>query len=125
MTKLSAATAYEATKFADRDTATRCAAQGLRLVPLVVETLGGWGPEAQAFFKVLAAKLAETTGISESMATAQLYETLGIHLQRHNARALLTRLAASRSASLSSTALAANLTSEAALLASEAAMMED
>ena len=45
--KLSAAMAYEASKFADRNTAARCAAQGIRLVPLVAETLGGWGPEAQ------------------------------------------------------------------------------
>ena len=123
--KLSAATAYEAKKFADRDTAARCAAQGVRLVPLVAETLGGWGPEAQGFFKVLAAKLAETTSVDPSVATAQLYETLGVHLQRHNASALLTRLAASRTASLNSAALAANLSSEAALLASEAVMMAD
>ena len=74
---------------------------------------------------MLAAKLAETTSVDASVATAQLYETLGVHLQRHNARALLTRPAASRTASLHSAALAANLSSEAALLASEAVMMAD
>ena len=106
---------YEAHKLADRETAQRCNVAGYRLVPMVAETLGGWGPEAQAFFRVLSKATAEHKGLSPSLAADQLYQGLGIRLQRANARAIMARVAA---APLDPTALAATSRSEAALVGS-------
>ncbi|CAE8584196.1 unnamed protein product [Polarella glacialis] len=106
---------YEAHKLADRDTANLCQAQGFRLIPMVVETLGGWEPAAQTFFKVLARSTAERTGVPDSVAVNQFYQYLGIRLQRANARSILTRSVASANRPASTT-LAANSRSEAALL---------
>ena len=106
--------AYEASKLADRDTAAQCAAQNIRLIPMVVETLGGWGPEAQAVFRKLATATAVRTGLPVSSASNQLYQRLGIQLQRANARAILSR--ASGSANPSNTTLATSSLSEAALV---------
>ena len=117
---LAAAMDYEAAKLSDRDTGQRCAAQGFKLVPMVAETLGGWGPEAQHVFKQLAKASADSLGIEESVATNQLYEALGIKLQRANARAILSRQAALAAARCNNTALAATSRSEAALVLSAA-----
>jgi hypothetical protein len=113
--------AYEADKLADRATADRCAQQGFRLTPMIVETLGGWGPAAQGVFKTLARITAERTGISDSVATRQLYEAFGIKLQRANARAIMARVGAASAASRDNTTLAATMRSEAALVLSAAA----
>ena len=43
--ELAAAVAYEGVKFSDRDTAQKCRDHGVRLLPMVAESLGGWGPE--------------------------------------------------------------------------------
>ncbi|CAE8634142.1 unnamed protein product [Polarella glacialis] len=102
-------------KLADRDTANLCQAQGSGLIPMVVETLGGWGPAAQAFFKVLARSIAERTGVPDSMAVSQLYQSFGIRLQRASARSILTRSVASANRPANAT-LAANSRSEAALM---------
>jgi hypothetical protein len=118
---LAAAMAYEADKLADRATADRCAQQGFRLTPMIVETLGGWGPAAQGVFKTLARITAERTGISDSVATRQLYEAFGIKLQRANARAIMARVGAASAASRDNTTLAATMRSEAALVLSAAA----
>jgi hypothetical protein len=112
--------AYEAAKLADRDTAARCVAQGIKLIPMVVETFGGWGPAAQAVLGTLAHTTAQSTGIPHSIATCQLYEALGVRLQRANARAIISRLAAS-AAARDNTTLAATSRAEAALVLSSAA----
>ena len=117
---LAAAMGYEAQKLADRDTARRCQAAGIRLVPMVAETLGGWGPEAQAFFRVLGKATAEHKGLDSSVATDQLYQALGIRLQRANARAILARVSATP---LDPTALAATSRSEAALVGSRVGLL--
>ena len=44
---LAAAMDYKAQKLEDRQTAAQCITEGFRLVIMVVETLGGWGPSAQ------------------------------------------------------------------------------
>ena len=51
---LAAAMECESQKLEDHSTAQRCLDQGFKLVPMVVETLGGWGPLAQDIFKVVA-----------------------------------------------------------------------
>jgi hypothetical protein len=112
---LAAAMAYESHKLGDRNTASLCQAQGLTLIPMIAETLGGWGPAAQHFFQVLARSTAERTGVPDSVAVGQLYQALGIRLQRANARSILTRSAATATRPVSTT-LAANSRSEAALL---------
>ncbi len=117
---LAAAMDYEAAKLADRDTSQRCTAEGFKLIPMVAETLGGWGPAAQGVFKQLAKATAESTGIEESVATSQLYETMGIRLQRANARAVLSRQAAITASRCFNAALADTSRSEAALVLSAA-----
>ena len=116
---MAAARSYEAHKLEDRRTAQQCAEAGLTLVPMVAETLGGWGPAAQNFFRNLARTTAERQGIDPSIASNQLYEGLGIRLQRANARAVLSRTSALLS-SCDNTAIATTR-SEAALVLSTAA----
>ena len=116
---LAAARSYEAHKLEDRRTAQQCSAAGLTLVPMVVETLGGWGPAAQQFFRNLARATAERQGLDPSVATSQLYESMGIKLQRANARAVLSRTSA-LTTSCDNTAIATTR-SEAALVLSAAA----
>ena len=118
---LAAAMDYESHKLGDRQTAQRCADQGFKLIPLVAESLGGWGPEAQGFFRQLAKATAGKTGVDASVATCQLYETLGIKVQRANARAILSRVAAWTD-NCSSTTLAATSRSEAALVLTAATL---
>lgn len=112
--------AYEAEKLANRHTAARCAAHGIRLVPMVVETLGGWGPGAQLIFKAIARATAQKSGVPDSVATAQLYQALGVRLQRANARAILSRTAAA-AAGCANTTFATTSRSKAALVLTTAA----
>ncbi|CAK0823258.1 unnamed protein product, partial [Prorocentrum cordatum] len=51
--QLSAATSYEAAELADSDTVLRCEQLGIRLVPMVAESFGGWGAMAQDVFRSL------------------------------------------------------------------------
>ena len=89
--ELAAAEAYEEVKFADRDTARRCRDQGVRLVPMVAESFGGWGPEAQKAFKVLGRTLSNASGTAHGVVVAQLYENLSVKLMRAAARSALAR----------------------------------
>ena len=93
--QLAAATEYEAFKFGDRDTAARCHEQGIRLIPMVAESLGGWGHEAQAVFKTLGRQMATQTGTSHGAVVAQLYENMSVKIMRAAARSALARAAES------------------------------
>ena len=117
---LAAAMDYEAHKLEDRQTSQRCSELGFTLAPMVVETLGGWGPTAQDVFRVVARATAEASGLDVSTAVSQLYQGLGIRLQRANARAILSRVSAAAAANRNNTALAATSRSEAALVLSAA-----
>ena len=108
---------YEAHKFEDRQTADLCAAEGLKLMPMVAETLGGWGPSAQEVFRTIARATAERQGLDPSIATSQLYQSLGIKLQKANARAILARTSTTTTAP-DNTAIASTSRSEAALVLS-------
>ena len=90
--QLSAAMAYEAHKLGDRDTAARCAAMGITLYPVVAESFAGWGPTAQAVFKVIAGASAARSGLSIGVVTSQFYEGLSTRIMRANARSLLARV---------------------------------
>ena len=117
-TTLHAAMQYEEHKLADRDTAARCRRLGLQLKPMVVETLGGWGPEAQKVLWVVAKAQAAASGQLMSLALNHLYQGLAVKLQRANAGAMLAR--ASAVSSQSATALATLSRAEAALVGAEA-----
>ncbi len=118
---LAAAMDYEAHKLADRHTAQRCDELGFQLTPMIAETLGGWGPMAQDVFRAIAKATAEAKGMDVSMATCQLYEALGVRLQRSNARAILSRITAATAAGRNHTALATP-SSKAALVLAAAAL---
>ena len=90
-TQLSAAMNYEAHKLADRNTASRCAAFGIQLIPVVAESFGGWGPRAQHALGVIARVSATRSGTTVGMATTRMYEGLSSIIMRANARALLAR----------------------------------
>ncbi|CAK0861048.1 unnamed protein product [Prorocentrum cordatum] len=90
--QLSAATSYEGAKLADRDTGARCEQLGIRLVPMVVESFGGWGEMAQDVFRTLIHARAARSGETVSNVTTYLYSGLSITLMRANARALLARI---------------------------------
>ena len=81
---------------------------------MVVASLGGWGELAQAAFKTIALAAAARSGATESVEICYLYEGLSVKLQRANARALLSRVAAAKESS--ATALAVTSHSEAALV---------
>lgn len=120
VTELATAEAYEKHKMDDRDTARRCEQLGLKLIPMVVEALGGWGPQAQKAFKTIVQAHAMRTGVESSVAASRLYEGLAVRLQRANARALLSRQTA-----FNTTAVAPSLVRSAAVLASAASPTAD
>ena len=80
--RLAAATAYEAGKLADRETAQQCRAQGICLMPVVAESFSGWGATAQKVFNVIARASAARSGESVGVATSRLYEGLNIRIMR-------------------------------------------
>ena len=77
----------------DRGTAAKCQQFGLKLVPMVVESFGGWGLQAQEAFKVIAGELASQQGSSFGKTLDHMYQGLSIKLMQANARSLLTRVA--------------------------------
>ena len=72
-------------------------------------------------FRAIVKATSEASGVEVSVATCQLYESLGIRLQRANARAILSRITAATAAGHNNTALATT-SSEAALVLSAAAV---
>ena len=91
--KPAAATAYEHRKYNDRDTAAKCQQFGFKLVPMVAESFGGWGQQAQEAFKTIAAELAALTASSTGKSLDQMYQGFSIQIMRANDRALLFRVA--------------------------------
>ena len=83
----------ESKKLNDRDTAEKCRARGIRLVPVVAESLGGWGTEANKVFKTLGCQLATQTGESHGATVSQLYEHFSVKLMCASARSSLARAA--------------------------------
>ena len=90
--QLAAATAYEERKRSDRATAEKCAAHGIQLIPMVAESLGGWGLEAQRAYKFIAQAQAAKSGLSMGVCFSRLYEGLSSKLMRANARSVLARV---------------------------------
>ena len=62
-----------------------CVAQGYQFIPLAVETLGGWGPEAKKVFKQLSRSIASRRDQDEHTQGSQIYQKLSVVLQKYNA----------------------------------------
>ena len=71
--------------------AARCAAQGVDFLPLAVCSFGGWLPEGVEFVNTLAQRVALRSGLSQSVASVQLWQRLSVTLWRANAQAILHR----------------------------------
>ena len=84
------------------------------LVPMVVESMGGWGLEAQKAFKVIARALSSSTGLPHGLAVAQMYESLSVKLMRAVARSTLARTsrAMAEASSLAASAAARELAAQ-------------
>ena len=88
-----ASTDYEARQCQHLSTLEACTSEGLQFVPLVVEACGGgWGPIALKTWRSLGEAISARTGEGSSVESQRLLQTLGIALQRENARAVLRRL---------------------------------
>ena len=69
----------------------KCDALGWQCVPLAVDSYGRWGVEAHKSFAQIATHIQTRNGGSLSAAYSSVYNTLGVVLTRHNARAVLAR----------------------------------
>jgi hypothetical protein len=88
-----ASTDFEARKCQHLSTLEACTSEGLQFVPLVVEACGGGGgPIALKTWRSLGEAISARTGEGSSVESQRLLQTLGIALQRENARAVLRRL---------------------------------
>ena len=70
----------------------KCEELGWVCIPLVVESYGSWGPEAQRCLSRLAGRLATQLGQPKSLTTNLIYGRLNLTLIRANSRAILSRL---------------------------------
>ena len=91
-----ATTAGYATTFAYqrkvRNAGEACRRQGITLLPVVVESLGGWGEEAVRVVRRLAGALARHTGQEEKDVLRFQWGRLALSLQRDNAAILGNRI---------------------------------
>jgi len=86
-------TGYEARKSQYLSTLEACTSEGLQFVPLDVDACGGgWGSIALQTWRSLGEAISAHTGEGSSVESQRLLQTLGIALQRENARAVLRRL---------------------------------
>ena len=102
--------AYEAVKLS-KSNASDCAARGINFIPMVVESFGGWAPQASVVLNRVSKLLAERQSVPRSTALRRLHQRLSVTLQRANARSILIRdkgldLATANSASSAELALA-------------------
>ena len=85
-------TQYEDFKCQYLNTASLCADEGIKFIPVVAEAHGGgWGREAHKLWNALAKQKCAITGERESHEASKLLQSLGVILQRENARAILRR----------------------------------
>ena len=66
--------------------------EGIKFLPLIVETLGGWHPESEGVISKLALQLASHTGNPQEETTRHLFQRLGIVLARGNAALIHNRM---------------------------------
>ena len=90
---LAAATAYADVKRAHQDTASVCQAQGVRFLPLVVETTGAWEPEAASVLQHISRAAAARESADPAALHGELLQELSITVRSFRARAVLRRRA--------------------------------
>ena len=90
---LAVASQYAAVKAAHLNTSQVCAAQGVRFVPLVVESTGAWEPNASKTLQLFSRAAAARTGADAGLLHANLLQELSVLLRSHHARAALRRRA--------------------------------
>lgn len=84
---------YEDFKCAHLNTKVKCEEEGISFIPVICEADGGgWGPEANNIWSELAKYKSLKTGEKTSIIAIQLLQSLGIILQKENARSILRRL---------------------------------
>ena len=69
-----------------------CRAQGIHFIPLPVETLGGWHPQAVSVIRKLGRQLARQTGKDDSEVIAHTFQRLSILLMKGNSALILNRV---------------------------------
>ena len=69
----------------------KCRELGWVSIPLVVESYGCWGTEAQRFFSRLSGQPASRLNQPKSITTNQMYGKLNLNLVRAVSRAILSR----------------------------------
>ena len=74
-----------------RKHADNCRASGIFFQPLVVETFGGWDPEAAKLLKAMATHCAPRKSLPPALEIRQFFQRLSVTLQRGNATLLLCR----------------------------------
>ena len=62
-----------------------CNRQGITFLPIAVESLGAWHPQAVKEIKKLASAKARHTGEEESLEVTRLFQKLSVALMRGNA----------------------------------------
>ena len=69
-----------------------CRAQRVSFIPLPVETLGGWHPEAEKQIARIGRELARSTaGTDQKTTSNHLFQRLSLALQKGNAALILSR----------------------------------
>ena len=68
-----------------------CRRQNIVFVPLVVETLGGWDPEAAFHLKSIAEKTAHRSNQRPNYVVKHFFQRLSVILQRANSALIATR----------------------------------
>ena len=69
-----------------------CANEGIQFLPVVVETLGGWHPEASEVITKLAKQLASRTGGDEAETIRHFFQRLSVLLNQGNSSLILSRI---------------------------------
>ena len=75
-----------------RDTEELCREQGIKFIPIVAESLGGWHKVALEQFRKLGSALARHTGQGEGEKVDHLVKRVAILLQRGLSSMLLNRI---------------------------------
>jgi len=88
-----ATTSYEDFKRNHLSTQRLCQDDGFAFAPVVAEACGGaWGPTARKIFHELAKTKSVLTGEPVDVVRKELYQSLGVILQRENARSVVKRM---------------------------------
>ena len=69
-----------------------CRSEGMVFLPMPIESLGGWHPQAVMQVKKIGAAKARQTGEEEDLAVSHLFQKLSVLLVRGNAALLLNRI---------------------------------